>query len=701
VLLAFAHVLALTLIGPPRVRWRGQEVAFPTRKSLALLAYLALSRVPVDRDELAELLWTHARKRNLRTELHRLRRLPGAATWLLEGDHLRLASECDATRFEQAVESERFAEALALWPRGEQLLRGLAPTAAPAFAEWLDLERERYTGLLAGALRGLALELAGEGDDAAALELSRRLIELDPLDETAYRTAMRLEYRRGHVEGALALFEACRRALAGELGVEPLPETQELARAVERGVLAPPPGVVRLTPRIPSTLLRPPVLAGREREWARLEDAYRRGQTVNVSGPAGVGKTRLVLDFVRAQGSVFLLEGRPGDATLPYACFSRALGQALADHPGLLAGTPDWVRRELARLVPGLEEGDVEAPSGGPDRLRLFEALVRTMDALRRRVGAIVVDDLHALDDVSFEEGLRAQARLMTESPRRGYARIYATYRSGEIPAAFERGIALAAAVGIAVRLELGPLDEAGVRELVAGTGLGEAAELAPRLHRLTGGNPAFVVETLKAALETGSLDADGLDGIAVPERVEGIIRRRIERLEPPLLRLLQTVAALRTTPDPELLAGVLGADALEVAGGLSTLEQAQVLGHGGFVHDLLHETVVAATPPAVAALLHRRIASALESNATATAPPGHPDAAIGGSERGTLATRIAHHWTQAGEDQRARSWWLDAAEAYRAAGLQQAALDVLQRGLARVPTDPGLQTSLTALRRP
>ena len=677
-------MLELTLIGPPRAAWAGAELQFPTRKARALVVLLALSEGRVQRDEVADLLWPRAAKGNLRSELHRLRRLPGADRWLVTDHALAVVAVSDAQRLRSAVAAGRFADALALWPSGEMALRGIDRTGTAGFEEWVSTERARLHAALVEALRGRSGELERDGDLPEALDLCRRLIDLDDLDESAYRAAMRLELARGNVEGALTYLEACRRTLARELGVEPLAETLAVARQVERAVLEPSPGVVRTRARVPDALLRPPHLVGREREWQRLEEAYAAGQTVNVSGPPGVGKTRLVLDFVRSKGPAFLLEGRLGDATLPYACFSRALRAAVRAHPHVVEDAPAWVREELARLLPGLDlAGSMRAAPAGPGhtrappprRLRLFEALVFTMDALRREVAAIVVDDLHDLDAASFEEGVRAQARLMMRSPRLGYGRLIATYRSGELPASFERALALAATIGIAVTIRLEPLGEAGVRALLVSTGLGEAANLAHQLHRLTGGNPAFVIEIIKAALETGSLDAASLALIGVPERVGAIISQRLERLERPAQRLVQAIGAVRAADDFDLLASVLGVAPLDVAERVAELERGHVLDGAGFVHDLLLETVVATTPPVVGRLLHRRIADVLEARVELV-----DDA----RERAVAAARIAHHLSVAGEDACAAAWWRASADAYAAAGLATAARGMKRRSVAR-----------------
>jgi DNA-binding SARP family transcriptional activator len=649
--------LEVQLIGIPRVSWDGGELRLPSQKSLAIVCYLAVRRRPATRHELAELLWPAEGAANLRPELHRLRGLPGAEDWLDAGPNVAIAARTDLASFERAVREERYEAALELHAPTEELARGLAPRRAPAFEDWLDQERRRTQALYRDALRGQARALEEREAYAEALTCLRQLIELDPLEEGAYRAAMRCEYRRGHVDAALAQFEACRRVLAQELGVEPTGETVELARSIERGALSPAIGVPPR--RMPLTLLRPPRLVGRERVWARLEAAWDAGQIINVSGAAGVGKTRLVMDFVRSKGSVFVLEGRPGDKVVPYSSLARALRAAIRDFPALLDRTPRWVRAEVGRILPDVVPDAPDTSASDPDGARFFEALIHLMGGLRRAVDAIVVDDLQDLDIRSFEVGLGAQARLLDAAGEAGDARMLAVFRSRELPAAFEQGLELAVRFGLAVHVELQPLDVDELGALLESLGVAETRNLAPALLRLTGGNPQLVVETLKRLHEVAGSFEPGGDPLGGPDTIASIFGRRLEGLGPFALRVVRAIAVLDQPAPAELLASVLDARPPDVVAALVDLERVQVLRGGSFVHDLLRESVHRQTPASARASLHRRVADALEG-------------------AGADPRRIAHHWKQAGEPARAHRHQVVAARRYQEAGLHADALELL-----------------------
>ncbi|HEX6940888.1 MAG TPA: tetratricopeptide repeat protein [Longimicrobiales bacterium] len=223
--------LRAELLGRVRFSVSGIELRPRSRKGTALLAYLCMSRGGARRQDLAELLWGPGRSANLRQELYALRRLPGAAEWLREGDDVvSVAAETDVAELESS----------GVWPPGTpvgpvRLLPGLGRLDAPAFRDWLEQERERVAELAARLRRELAERLEEEGRLEAALDVVDAALAAEPLDERLHRVGMRCAYLAGDTEGALARFEACREALRREVGVEPTAETRALADGIGRG----------------------------------------------------------------------------------------------------------------------------------------------------------------------------------------------------------------------------------------------------------------------------------------------------------------------------------------------------------------------------------------------------------------------------------------------------------------------------------
>lgn len=222
------------LLGGPTFFWGDLEVRPASRKGVALLTYLAAEGCCVTRDVVAELFWSAGRLGSVRQALYELRQLPGARSWLrLEDTRVRLEARTDIATFERLCAHGEHARALELW--NGPLADDLEDPGAPAFREWLHLERARLDMRRADALQCRVVALEQEGLFEQALACVEELLESDPLNESAYRAGMRLHYVSGRATEALALFDRCRSVLWHELGASPLPVTLELADAIGRG----------------------------------------------------------------------------------------------------------------------------------------------------------------------------------------------------------------------------------------------------------------------------------------------------------------------------------------------------------------------------------------------------------------------------------------------------------------------------------
>lgn len=243
---------------------------FDRRTTLLLLAYLALfQRRAHNREELCDLLWpdlSPASARNsLSVALSSLRSLLQGA---LHADRweVRLNLMTDVRELERTRNPDLYAGPL-----------------LPGFdLPWLNLERLR--------LETLALQLLeARGTEADC----RRLLTLDPTNETVLRhllIRLRAEGRTGEM---LSLYEPCVEALA-ELGLEPAAETRalmaELPRRARRRSAEPP----RILPNWAAPFF------GRQEEIGRIKEALASGaRLITITGPGGMGKTRISTEFAR------------------------------------------------------------------------------------------------------------------------------------------------------------------------------------------------------------------------------------------------------------------------------------------------------------------------------------------------------------------------------------------------------------------
>jgi predicted ATPase/DNA-binding SARP family transcriptional activator len=307
----------------------GCEISLPdgpvhleTAKTRALLVYLALNPGPQPRHRLMGLLWAELpeanARRNLRRALWNLRhRLssPALPPPILSDRETvcfnrEVAHWSDVAAFETACsylepasprptpafhrdQTRRAAELY----RGE-FLQGFYVGDAAAFEEWALAERERLRAMALRALQHLVAGHAARNETGAALHYARRLLALEPWLEEAHAWLMRLLARSGRRAEALAQFEACKRVLAEELGVEPAQETQALYEQIRSGAFA-----------IPASNLPAPTtpFVGRARELAEIAGLLSDPdcQLLTVTGLGGVGKTRLAREVAAQQIAAF------------------------------------------------------------------------------------------------------------------------------------------------------------------------------------------------------------------------------------------------------------------------------------------------------------------------------------------------------------------------------------------------------------
>ncbi len=319
-------LLELTLFGPFRAALGEADLpAFRTDKVRALLAYLAVEAdAPHRRESLAALLWPEMPDadalNNLRKTLHRLREPLGAMagslltadrpTVLLHsaavhsdaGEFRRLLAESAAHPHPALHECDdcivRLARATELY--AGEFLAGLSLPDAPAFEEWLVVQRESLRLQTLTALGELADVHAQRGEHDSAVAFATRQLALEPWHEAAHRQLMRALAARGQRAEALAQLEACRRVLAEALGVEPSAETLALAEQIRAG----PPSSARLHgfPAPPTHFI------GREREVeavARQLCDEPECRLLTLVGPGGIGKTRLAQQAAAASLRAF------------------------------------------------------------------------------------------------------------------------------------------------------------------------------------------------------------------------------------------------------------------------------------------------------------------------------------------------------------------------------------------------------------
>jgi DNA-binding SARP family transcriptional activator len=670
-------------------------------KERALLEWLAL-RVgrEVSRDDLIDGLWGEAPPRSarktLQTYVSNLRRvLPGAIKTTPHGYSLNVEPEAvDATRFEALLAEGRkagragraeaaaqlLAEALQLW-RGEPLV-DLAE-ALVGRAEQIRLHELRCEA--EDELFDARLALGQHHSLAAELEAATAS---EPLRERRWAQLVLALYRSGRQADALRAYGRVRKTLADELGIDPGQDLQALEEAIllqkaelqwrpragaadveiePRGSAAedpsgPRPAAVTLPAALARVLQSAP-LAGRGAELHRCRTAWdevggepllagspasvgaaRAGPVLGVlvvSGPAGIGKTRLVAELARDVMSTGagVLYGRWDEEPLrPLQAIAEVTAGvfetvARSDAIELVnaAGQPLlWLLPELASVAPELRS---PTPGSEDDRFRLFESVA---GVLARRASAnpllIVLDDVQWADPPSLVL-LRHLARSLSGRPLL-LALTLRAFEGGQADplAALLALLARDAPVTTVVLDGLAPGDMAGLVDSACGDP-GLAARLTPTLTRVSEGNPFFILQLVRHLIETGAAgtwSSHPQSVLPVPGEVHALLQGRLDRLSGGATRALRAAAVLGVEFDLDVLAATVGltadsvVDLIEEAMDAGVmLESANAVDRCRFAHVLLHEVVYARIPASRRRRLHFAAGQALRQALAAGAPHG------------------------------------------------------------------------------
>ena len=388
-----------------------------TSRLQALLAYLILHRdSPQSRKHLAFLFWPDTTEAqaltNLRNLLHKLRQaLPEPDRFFAADAHdvswrLDAPSTLDVAEFDSLAQSTTRAEL----EQAANLYRGeLLPSC---YDDWIVPEREQRQRMVALVLERLIEALEAERDTKAAIGVGLRLRQLDPCNEEAHRTLMRLHAANQDRAGVLRAYHTCVKTLQDEVGADPSPETRALYELLQKSAAAPLLAV--------GAAQSQPGFVGRQHEWQMLMAVWRaaldgKPGCVFITGEAGIGKTRLaeeLLTWAGRQGAtVAAARCYAAEGALAYAPIVTWL-RSPALRPRLLALEPIWAV-EVARLLPELLAGRPDLARPGPaaeasQRQRLFEALARAIlrsEEPPRRADPLLlmIDDLQWCDRDTLE----------------------------------------------------------------------------------------------------------------------------------------------------------------------------------------------------------------------------------------------------------------------------------------------------------
>ena len=631
--------LDVRLLGELAVFRDGVRIGLPaSRKTRALLAYLAVTGKPQSRVRLCHLLWDGPvdPRGELRWSLSRLRSSLGEGVLSADTDSVGLVPGAFSTDLEAVAAFDPALVALAPIPGPRlaevddlfsgELVAGLDLPDCFAFQAWLVTERERVAGLRSSLLAALAARL--DEDCRLALRAARSWLAHEPLNEAAHVALVRALRHSGRTKEAAAQLVRSRALLLRELGMV----SPDLPAALD----VRPAGVKR---KRDATLVASP--AGRResfrtafvgRQLALAEAAAFVGETTNagslllVRGESGIGKSRFLSELAdRLGGDGEVATGRAFEAAAsrPYA---------------------PWI---------DLMRGGWAAEVGGaaPDREELF---ARVSALLARRCEArrltVLLDDLQWADEAS----IALLHQLLGSAGDRlrfvGALRLEEAGRDTRV-AALLRDLARDCRLRV---LELGRLADADVERLVAAIDPSiDAAEVARR----AAGHPLYATELARSG------------GVDLPASLAVLIGERLAGLSGDARTLVTWAAVWGTSVDAAQLERSSGLDPRSFLAAWEELEASRILVSLGddrldLAHDLVRRVAYEQIPPARRAWLHRQIAQSL----------------MIGSDRDPAAR--ARHAALSGATRDAAEAQLEAAEAALRLAANDAAESFVERGL-------------------
>ncbi|MEW2113710.1 BTAD domain-containing putative transcriptional regulator [Streptomyces sp. NPDC005474] len=673
-------MLSVRVLGPIGADIDGAPVHLGSPRQRAVLALLLTSRggvVPVDR--LTDRLWHGRPPRKATASLHvqvsNLRRLlepgrppRGPARVLVSappGYAVRLPEDAvDAWRFEAAVRRARTvspAEALPL------LEEALAWWRGPAYGEWTGEEWATAEVARLSELRTVARELAitmalKAGRIAEAVPGAESLVRDHPLREEGWRLLALALWASGRQPDALAELRRAAALIADELGLGPGDALAELETAVRTGrtevlrAAVPEPGPAALASAADD------LFVGREDDLRALDDAARPARTsggvVLVTGEAGAGKSALLARFrgrLLGEGWTVVVGRCPeSDGAPPAWAWVEALGALARRTP---PADPDALGALMHEQESTAESAGHEADGPGPDaardgradsgRFRLHQAFSAWLRAAADEAPlAVIIDDLHRADGETLAllertAGL-AGARVL----------VIAAYRPTDTGDRLTNTLAELARRS-PHRLALGGLPPHDVGTLVtAMCGAPVGAATVTALTERTGGNPFYVRESARLLAAEGVLVATS----EVPQGIRDVLRRRLRRLPPGALAVLQLASAAGQETEVSVLTEAADAPEHEVLDGLEAGITAGLLtepapGRVRFAHALVRDTLYTDLVGVRRTRLHTRLAEVLRrSRPDDTAALAHHFSRSGTAQTAALAADYSLHAAELAE---------------------------------------------------
>jgi tetratricopeptide (TPR) repeat protein len=402
---------------------------------------------------------------------------------------------------------------------------------------------------------------------------------------------------------------------------------------------------------------------GRKKILAGLKLALQRGGVELIWGEAGAGKSRLTFEFYQSlepAPRLLFAAAYSHLMTMPYQPLVDLIRHAVTIDEwqrldAVWAGTLSTLLPELPTLRPGSHRPK-DVPAANQTQV-VAEAFLQLFTLLARRQRLLFfLDDAQWSDAQTFQVlAYLLDHKLFAE---RGLLVIAA--RPEETNPGLSGFLSQSQVPWMVHHTTLELLNRDEVAEL-ARLALGKPAhnQLVERLARDTGGNPLFLLETLRALLDfhIDPAQPQQFEHLPLASSIHALVRERLRLLDPQARHAVATAAVIGNTFNLELFQTTAQLTQAQTVTVLEELERAhlvqpvQVDGSAAsyrFIHDKIREVLLFELSQARRQFLHLRAAQAMESKS---------------GEVHAYAAEIARHFEEAGEMSFAFQYWLQAGE--------------------------------------
>ena len=442
-------------------------------------------------------------------------------------------------------------------------------------------------------------------------------------------------------------------------------------------------------------------LAGRGEQFETLKKLFSlstsgKGQTIFITGEAGIGKTRLVLELEKYARTmkIKMLVGRCPfrQGVYPYHSFVEAIRDYF-EVQGVKSGKmlEEFIRDKapeltdqlpVIRVFLNIKEKEVKTIES---KEQLWDAISKLIAKIsQERPIILFIDDLHWADENTLN-----LLHYTSRTTRASRVMIVGTYRPEDIRATAPGKMHPLLEIqremnreGILTIINLEKLTENDIQQMVCSIFQDSEFDNSfyGSMYRETEGNPFFVIETLKLLKMEGVIEKeDGgfhlredYEQIAIPNTIHDIVMRRIERLNEEEREILEIGAVEGESFHSDTIGSSLGMDRIQLLRKLQSLERDHHIIYPKdrlyyFDHGKIREFLYDAVTPELRIEYHLMIGDYLANTY---------------KEDERLAPNIARHFLEGEADQKAAPFLITAGERAKAIFANQQAIEFYEKAL-------------------